>query len=368
MREPLDGVRVLDLTRLFPFAVGTQMLADLGAEVIKVEPPGGEPGRAMPGLFQASNNGKRSVTIDFRDPAGPSQLLSLCRDADVVVESFRPGTLARLGASTDAMRRAKPSLVTCSITAYGPEGPRSDLPGHDLNLYGLSGAAQPRVEDPPIFPAVPVVDMAVAFFMPYCVLAALMRARETGLGEQVDIAMTDVAFAMNASSYLPALLADDNLVGLPWPAFILNETPGYSAYQGSDGRWLTVANLEPPFWHAFLEVIGRQDLAEHHLSTGAQSHAVRAEIAGVIATRPRDVWVEALSRAGTCVAPVLTPVEAGSEPQNDMTFEAGGWTRVAFPARFESMSGRGSRDAAPAVGADNSLIDGDGGALLPPLT
>lgn len=365
MSGPLDGVRVLDLTRLFPFAVGTQMLADLGAEVIKVEPPGGEPGRAMPGLFRASNNGKRSVTIDLRDPAGPSQFLSLCRDADVVIESFRPGTLERLGVGTDAMRRAKPSLVTCSLTAYGPEGPRRDLPGHDLNLYGLSGAAQPRVEDPPIFPAAPVVDMAVAFFMPYCVLAALMRARGTGRGEHVDIAMADVAFAMNASSYLPALLADDDLVGLPWPAFVMNETPGYGAYQGSDGRWLTVANLEPPFWHAFLEVIGRPDLAEHHLSTGAQAHAVRAEIAEVIATRPRDVWVEVLAQAGTCVAPVLTPVEAGSGPQNDMTFEAGGWTRVAFPARFGSMSGRGSQGAAPAVGADNWLLAGEDGPVPP---
>jgi crotonobetainyl-CoA:carnitine CoA-transferase CaiB-like acyl-CoA transferase len=316
----------------------------------------------MPPLFHASNNGKQSITLDLRHADGAAIFLKLCAGADVVIDNFRPGLLDSLSLGPEELRLANAALVTCSVTAYGDDGPRRDQPGHDVNFFGMSGAAMPLDGDEPIFPATPVVDNGVALFAPFCIVAALLRARTTGIGEHIDIAMVDVAIAMNSSSFLFARRPDPGSDGLPWPEYVKNETAGYGSYQAADGQWLTVGAMEPYFWTRFLDVLGRADLAGEQFSVGPRAAEVRGAIAEIIASRTRDHWLAAFEAVGTCVAPVHSAVDAAADPQvasRGMVFDVGDWPRVGFPARLASRrASRGSTKAAPTLGADNAAVYG----------
>jgi alpha-methylacyl-CoA racemase len=318
MPGPLEGLRVLDLCRLLPGAYATSVLADLGADVVKVEQPGvGDPMRAYPprigsssGYTWVTDRNKRSIALNLREPRGVEAALRLAAGCDAVVESFRPGVLDRLGLGYEALRAANPAVVLCSISGYGADGPLAQAAGHDLNYVGRAGVLSVTgVDGRPAIPGVQVGDLAGGSLMGLAgLLAALWRAARTGEGDHVDVAMADGAFAMMA------LDVGAHVAGGPVPAAgegLLNGgVPCYQVYRCADGRHLTVGALEPPFWRALCEALGREDLLDTHMDPAAIP--VWREL---FASRPRDAWLELLDGVDCCVGPVNDLAEAMRDPQ-----------------------------------------------------
>src|SRR3954454_18201335 len=275
--SPLAGIRVLDLTRLLPGAFATALLGDLGAEVVKVEQPGGgDPIRAYePRIGDASgytwvaDRNKRSVALNLRDERGRDALLRLAEGADVLIEGFRPGVMDRLGLAYDAVRAVNPALVYCSLTGYGADGPLALAAGHDINYLGRAGVLSTTgVDGRPAIPGVQVADLAGGSLLGVAgLLAALVRAQRTGEGDHVDVAMTDGAFA------LQALNLGARFAGGPPPRrqheLLNGGVPCYNVYACADGRHLTVGALEAPFWRALCKAAGREDFVDSQMDPGA---------------------------------------------------------------------------------------------------
>jgi crotonobetainyl-CoA:carnitine CoA-transferase CaiB-like acyl-CoA transferase len=337
----LEGVRVLDLTRLLPGPFATLVLADLGADVVKVEEPGGDYLRAIPplaretsGAFLALNRNKRSIALDLRRPRGAEVLLRLARRADVVVESFRPGTLARLGLGYDALRAARPGIVLCSLSGYGQDGPYAHRAGHDLDYCAIAGVLAengPPAEPLPL--GVQVADVAGGAWPAVAgILAALLRSRATGEGAHVDVSMTEGALAMRAMS-----------VGMAWARGAPEErgrgalTGGaacYRVYRTKDDRFVALGALEPKFFAAFCAAVGRPELAAEQFSSGgAGPHAALEEI---FRARTRDEWTAFAGQHDACVAPVLE----GREPETDPQLAArGAFVSVETPSEGGPVPG-----------------------------
>lgn len=307
---PLAGVRVLDLTRLVPGPVCTQHLADLGADVVKIEDTAG--GDAVPPKLRALvNRNKRGIRLDLKHPRGADALLRLARDADVLVEGFRPGVMARLGLGYDVVAAINPRIVYCSVTGYGQTGPDRGRPGHDLNYCAEAGVAdQIGRGGQPALSNVPLADlMGGALGAAMGILAALFDAARTGRGRHVDIAMAEGALA-HAVMPLAALAAhgstrragNDTLTGA---------LACYGTYRTADGRWLAVGALERKFWDALCDALERADLKPLHRSgDAAVENRLRDELTAVFATLPLADWEARLRHAGCCASPVRTLEEA----------------------------------------------------------
>src|SRR3954447_21894799 len=310
---PLEGIRVLDLTRLLPGAYATGLLGDLGAEVVKVEQPGGgDPMRQYPPRLNGTSafswvtdRNKRSVVLNLRDPRGAEALLALARRADVVVEGFRPGVADRLGVGYDAVSAVNPRIVYCSISGYGAGGPLVREAGHDINYLGRAGVLS--VSDG--MSGVQIADLAGGSLMALTgLLAALVHAQRTGEGDHVDVAMTDGAFSLLALS-LGAFLADGR-VPAAGTELLNGGVPCYGIYECADGLRITVGALEPQFWAALVEGAERPDLA------GTQfDPAARDTWRALWRERPRDAWLAALAGRDACVGPLNDLGEAVREPQ-----------------------------------------------------
>jgi crotonobetainyl-CoA:carnitine CoA-transferase CaiB-like acyl-CoA transferase len=320
----LTGVRVLDLTRLLPGAFCSLLLADMGADVVKVEEPGpGDYMRWYPplvdgqsALFNALNRNKRSLTLNLKSEAGRDLFKRLASRADVVLEGNRPGVMDRLGVGWDVLRELNPRLVMCAITGYGQTGPWAQRAGHDLNYMAVSGALSlnaGRGQTPhPL--AVQVADIggggqgaAVA------ILGALLEVARGGSGRFLDVSMTDGAF-----SWLAVPLAQVMAEGERVPAGMYRLTGRYACYgvyPCADGRFMSVGALEPKFWRALCEALDRPDLVEGQYSDGAAQEHLRAELASVFASRTRDQWAGRLAGLEVCCEPVLELDEAGRHPQ-----------------------------------------------------
>lgn len=343
---PLEGVGVLDLSRLLPGGYATQMLADLGADVLKIEEPGlGDYSRSVSPFvhgvgqaFLAVNRNKRSAALNLKHPNGREALLRLVDRADVLVEGFRPGVMARLGLAHETLRARNPRLVVCAITGYGQNGPYKDRPGHDLNYIGYAGllAHLRRPGEPPVLPGAQLADIAGGGLMAVVgILAALVGRGVTGQGRIVDVAMLDGALAL-----LP-LLGTNVLNGVEEPSaeeFVLGGwLPGYNIYEAADGRYVTVGALEPKFWADLCARLGRPDLIERQFPRDAADRAATmAELAAIFRTKTRDAWVAELGGTDACVGPVNTLTEAFADPQ----VRARG---AAFPARYGGEEGQGLR-------------------------
>jgi alpha-methylacyl-CoA racemase len=322
---PLAGVRVLDLTRLLPGGYATQMLGDLGADVLKIEEPGvGDYARMMPPLgrstgqsFVAVNRNKRSAAINLKHPAGREALLRLVDGADVLIESFRPGVMDRLGLSHASLRERNPRLVVCALTGYGQDGPYRDRVGHDLNYIGFAGllAHLTSPGQPPTLPGAQLADIAGGALMAVVgILAALVGRSASGEGRIVDVAMMDGTLAL-----LP-LLASPILNGSaepgPGEVWLAGALPCYNVYETRDGKYVTLGALEPKFWAEFCRRVGREDLiARQFPRDGADAREVKAALAGIFRQKTRDVWVAELGDAEVCVGPVNTLAEALADPQ-----------------------------------------------------
>ncbi|HXJ63100.1 MAG TPA: CaiB/BaiF CoA-transferase family protein [Actinomycetota bacterium] len=324
MSAPLEGVRVLDLTRLLPGGYATLLMADLGADVVKVEEPvRGDYIRWMPPIVDGEstghrslNRGKRSVVVNLKDPAGAALLRRLAPGFDVLVESFRPGVMDRLGVGPQALASVAPRLVYCAISGYGQDGPYRDRAGHDLNYIGHAGmlSLNGLSEGPPVVPVVQVGDLAGGGMAAVIgVLAALLERATTGRGRFVDTAMMDgVASWMSVHQGAFLQTGEEPRRGeMP----LSGAFACYGVYECADGRWVTVGALEPQFWTALCTALELPELVHTQFGPPEQQHEMRERLAEVFSSKPRDEWLSRLDGLEVCVGPVNSPSEALDDPQ-----------------------------------------------------
>ncbi len=370
------GVRLLDLSRLLPGPYCSLLFADLGAEVIKVEEPGvGDYARATPPYWGGSgvgayflllNRNKKSVALNLKSEGGKAVFRRLVETADVLLESFRPGVMDRLGLGWDALSRLNPRLVYCAITGYGQDGPYRDLVGHDINYMGYAGALSvtgPR-DGGPLVPGVQAADLGGgALLAAFAIAAALYHRRTSGRGQFVDAAMTDGVVSWMAPYLGPyfatgrvAARGEERLNG-GWVC--------YQAFEAADGGWVTIGALEPKFWANFCRLVGREDLIAAQYAEGETRARVEAELRTLFRTRPRDEWVRLLQSRDVCAGPVLAVDEVVRDPQlraRGLFQEVGHPTlgpipQVAFPVKLSATPARVASPP-PALGADTDAVLG----------
>ena len=304
-------ITVLDLTRLLPGATATDYFVQHGAEVIKIEQPGaGDYARALnPEVFASTNAGKKSVCLNLKDPRGRELLLQLARNADVLIEGFRPGAMARLGLGYDDLHAVNPRLIYASLTGYGQTGPYAGLAGHDVNYLALGGVLGLSL---PTIPGVQIADLAAGSMQAViAILFALVERAKTGKGCYLDVSML-----AGVESLLTVPLALYRRTGREPQTG--NETLSgryacYNVYQASDGRWLAVGALEPKFWAELCRRLGCEDLIPLQFASGETRSQVKERIASVFRTRTAAEWFEALRTHDCCVTPVRTISEVAAE-------------------------------------------------------
>lgn len=293
---PLDGICVLDLTRLLPGGMCTLLLADLGADVIKVEEPEtGDYFRLHP-PFQNGvsiihlllNRDKRSLAVDLKQPEGKKVLLDLIGRADVLVESFRPGVMERLGLDDYRVRQANPKLVYCSISGFGQSSPHRDKPGHDLDYTAMSGLLSlPAGDGRPQPFGVPAADTTAAWSAALSILASLLARGKSGAGRYLDISLADSVFSgvhIAAAQYLGGGPPEGDRIPF-WGG-----APYYRTYRTAGGGFVTVSNYEPKFWRNFCLGLGRPDLVDKQYAAGRERQEIIKIIEGIMLTRSREEW------------------------------------------------------------------------------
>lgn len=312
--SPLAGVRILDFTALLPGAVCTMYLADLGADVIKIEPPEhgdaarGPKGTPPSGMFVTTNRNKRSLAIDLKQPESVQLIEKLLAETDVLVEGFRPGVMARFGLDYARLSAINPRLVYCSITGYGQTGPLADKAGHDINYQSISGVLAQNVIDGsrPSPGGFPIADLAGGGLSAATgILAALFDAQRTGRGRHIDISMTDCAMALNLAA-LSSKLMFGNKEPQPGRDILSGGLPCYRTYRTSDGRYLAVGALEPKFWMNFCNAVARPDLIPHGWDSGDKYEKTVEEIQAIIAGKTLAEWTAHFADVDACVTPVVS--------------------------------------------------------------
>jgi alpha-methylacyl-CoA racemase len=363
--QPLSGLLVLDFTTLLPGPLAALMLAEAGAEVIKIERPGGEDMRAYPprfdgfsAVFALVNRGKTSVTLDLTRQDDRARLMPLIERADVLVEQFRPGVMARFGLGYDDVRALNPRLVYCSITGYGQTGPRAGEAGHDLNYIGNTGllALQPGPPAAPVVPPALVADIGGGSFPAVInILLALRQRDATGEGCHLDIAMADAMFTF--AWYALALGHATGRFPASGELPLAGGSPRYQLYPTSDGKLVACAALEQKFWLAFVTAIGlAPDLANDLVDPAA----VKAAVAAIIAAETADHWRPLFAAADCCTTIVASLEEALADPHfvqrglfaHTVTGETGrAMPALPVPIAPAFRTPPGAR-AAPRLGAD----------------
>ena len=382
MSDALSDVRVLDLTRLLPGGFCSLLLADFGADVVKVEDTGmGDYVRWAPpyygtdehqalgtrsALYLALNRGKRSIRLDLKSGAGREALLRLAHDSDVVLESFRPGVLDKLGCGYEALRDANPRIVYCAITGYGQSGPNTLRAGHDMNYLGLNGllGLTGEPEGRPIQSAGQIADLGGGALMAaFGVLAALRERERSGEGQLVDVSMTDGSLAwmaMVAAQYLC-----DGEVPQRGRGSLSGGIACYLPYEVADG-WVTCGALEPKFWRNFCEGVDRLDLIEKQFA--APDSEDGQAIAAVFKERTRDEWLAFNDEHDAMIEPVLDLDEALASrlvTERKMVVEMdqpelGPVRLLGVPIKLDRTPGDATRPA-PALGEHTSEVLGEAG-------
>ena len=379
---PLSDVKILDLTRLLPGGFCTLLLADLGADVIKVEDTGqGDYVRWAPpyygsdehnplgtrsAIYLSLNRNKRSIRLDLKQEGGRQALLKLAEGADVLVESFRPGVLERLGVGYDVLRQANPALVYCPITGYGQDGPNRDRAGHDMNYLGLNGVLglTGEADGPPIQSGAQIADLGGGGLMAAVgILAALHEARRSGEGQLVDISMTDGSLAwlvMEAGRYFGSGEVPERGNIMLSGGIIC-----YRPYEAKDG-WITCGALEPKFWGAFCKGVGREDLIEKQFEKpGSPAHA---QVAEIFRGRTREEWRAFNDEHDAMVEPILELDEALESQlvrEREMVIsyeqpEFGEVKQLGFPIKLSRTPADVHRPA-PALGEHTAEVLTDAG-------
>lgn len=334
--QPLAGLLVLDFTTLLPGPLASLMLAEAGAEVIKIERPGGEDmrhfapaigGESAP--FAMLNRGKQNLTLDLKSEADRAKLMPLIKRADILIEQFRPGVMARLGLGYDDLRAINPRLIYCSISGYGQSGPRAGEAGHDINYVGNTGVLdlQTGPIERPVVPPVLIADIAGGSFPAVINILLALRSRDrSGQGCHLDIAMTDAMFtfawyalALGAAAKFPK----------PGEMWLVGSSPRYQLYPTKDGRIVACGAIEQKFWEAFSAAIG---LATEFVDDKRDPAATREAVAKLILAKTADEWRPILAVADCC-ATIVTPLE---EAIRDPHFVQ----RGLFTHKIETASGK----------------------------
>jgi CoA:oxalate CoA-transferase len=324
--DTLRGLRILDLTRMLAGPYATMLLADMGAEVVKVEEPGGDPIRGIgppfekdgrSAYFMAVNRNKKSVVLDLRRDDDRRRFLELVRTADAVVDNFRAGVMERLGLTPERLREVKPDLVTCSMTAFGADGPYRSLPAFDLILQAMGGGMSITGEPgrAPTRAGVPVGDVAGGAFAALAVCAALLRRERTGQGQHIDLSLLDVQVSL--LTYIAQYHLTDGQVPGPQGSAHQSVVP-YQAFETADGHVVVAVFGNENFWPPFCRAMGQEELIER-FPLNADRHAHRAELVACLQRRFRerttDEWVRALWEAGVPGGPVNTIDRTLRDPQ-----------------------------------------------------
>lgn len=374
MTKPLSGIRVLDFSQLLPGPLCTQHLADMGAEVLKIEnrttgdavrfSPNGE----LSMLFLLLNRNKRSLSVDLRQEAGVALVHKLVKDADIVVEGFRPGAMARLGMSYETLHAINPRLVYCSITGYGQTGPYVAKGGHDINYQGYAGILDQSgaADGVPAQGNFQIADLAGGTLSAAMgILAALFDAQRSGHGRHVDVSMTDCAMAHNI---MPMAALQSYGEGRPLPRgddYTSGRLPCYGVYETADGRYLALGAIEPHFWQNFCAAIERPDLLPRGFALGEEAPAARAEIAELIKSRNFAEWSALLENVDGCTTPALRLDEAIEHPNTKARgmivdcehpeMQRGNFRQYAFPIKMSDFD-FGIERRPPLLGEHNNEV------------
>ncbi len=317
----LDGIRVLDLTRLLPGSYATLMLADLGCDVIKVEDPrGGDHARHMPPLadgtsvfFTLLNRNKRSVTLNLRAPESAAIVGALAERCDVVIDSFRPRTAERLGVDPATLQRRNPGLICASITGFGKTGPYADRAAHDINYEALAGLLAMDGK-PPRVPGLLIGDIGAAYQTTMFVLAALLARTRSGMTIEGSLDVSIHEAALQWMVFPSARKLVEGAESDPRQVPLHGEAARYNVYEAKDGRWLALGALEAKFWVGFCEKIGRPDLGVLHDTPGEEQTRALGEVRAIMKTRTRDEWLAHFADADVCLSAVYSVDEALNDP------------------------------------------------------
>jgi len=339
---PMEDIRILDLTTQLPGPYCSMLLADLGAEVIKIERPGsGDPARYFPKYFQSVNRNKKSCTLNLRGDAGREILLKMAADADVVMEGFRPGVVARLGVDYEAVKKVNEKAIYCSITSFGQDGPYRDVPGYDINCQGVAGllrAARPKTMQPREAD-VWIGDMSSGMFAALSILATLLARYKTGRGQYIDLSMMEGLLSWAG----------------PHAGFEVqegHEEPGYGVFETADGRYISLGvSYGEPFWDKMWSALG------YEKSPKASMGELKKIVAGKLKEKSAARWLEIFHSADVPCGPIYYPEEAADDPQvahrkvlvETEHPEWGKYMHARFPALFSETSTQ-IRSGAPTLG------------------
>ncbi len=375
----LEGVRVLDLSRLAPGPFCTMLLADLGADVLMIEgpaeivsrgaqrstPSGQRTGDEWRRGYNALRRNKRSMVLNLRDEDGRRIFHRLCEDVDVIIEGFRPGVVERLGVDYQTVSRINPRLVYCSLSGYGQSGPYRDMVGHDVNYIAIGGALG-LIGRPGQAPAIPqnlLADFAGGGLMAaFAIVSALLARERTGRGQNIDLAMSDGVLYLLASA--ASGLLGGGATPRPGETALSGARPQYDVYECADGKWISVGALEPHFWTALCEALGRPDFVPLQ-NDRVREEEIRAYFRQTFLLRTRDEWFDDLKDLEVCVAPVLSLDEALRNPHHlarDMVVNVvdhrhGTFPQVGVAPKFSETPG-GVYSIAPLPGQDTGHVLG----------
>ncbi len=358
---PLEGIRVLDLSRLLPGPYLTQLMADLGAEVIKVETPlAGDHARLAPpemglgNMYETINQDKKSLALNYRNPRGRELFIELAKTADVVLEGFRPTIADKYGIGYEAVRAVKPDIVYCSLSGYGQEGPYQQRAGHDFNYLSIGGAfsLNGRTDEKPIPYGLPVADLSGGMLAAIAILGALVGRERSGQGMYLDMALLDGVISWMTPLALSAYFSGLDVGAGTHP--LLGGRAFFNIYEASDGKYLTLAAIEPHFWGDFCKTIHRTDLIKRQYDPDLEP-----EIEAIFRQKPRDEWLALFADKDACVEPVNSVEEMLEDPQVQargyLRMEAGKPVGMATPFVFA----RKERTPAPKLGADTRALLGE---------
>jgi crotonobetainyl-CoA:carnitine CoA-transferase CaiB-like acyl-CoA transferase len=364
----LEGVKILDLSKLIPGAFCTMLLGDLGAEVLKIEAPGaaefmgssrslrGEENRKQAAYYAPDRN-KRSIVVNLKSETGREIFYRLSRHADVIVEGFRPGVVKRLGIDYEVISKQNPKIIYCSLSGYGQDGPYNAFPGHDINYIAMAGILNliGSSEGPPIIPLNLVADFAgAALYGALCISVALVARNKTGKGQYVDMAYMDGAISL--MTWFNCGYFFDGSALKRGESWLHGAYPYYGAYETKDSKYITIGCLEPHFWENLCRFIGKEEYISYHFALEHTFHnpenekwdEIRASLKQIFLTKTRDEWFELLIRNDVPAGKVYTPDEVFSDPQvlhRQMVIEVehptlGKIKQVGIAPKFSSTPGK----------------------------
>ena len=375
--RPLEGIKILDLTRLLPGPYGTMLLGDLGAEVIKIEEPErGDYARWNPPQINGVgsrhlllNRNKKSLTLNLKAPEGKAVLRRMVEQgADVLIEQFRPGVMERLGVGYKDLEKVNPRIIYCSLTGYGQDGPYRDLAGHDLNYIGIAGVLglTGQKGGSPVIPGIQIGDLiGGGLYAVIGILSALMARQKTGRGQYVDISMLDGVVSLLPDS--AALYFAEGKAPRAGERRLGGGLPQYQVYQTQDGKYLAVGALEEKFWANLSRLIGRPEWAEKiPRELEPRCEEIQKEMARLFQTKTQKEWLDLLMHEDTCVTAVQSLDEVFADPQvrsRQMLVEtthpkAGRVRQIGVPIKFSETPGE-IRMPAPEIGEHTEEILGE---------